>query len=381
MSNEFKISTQESEICVAPVDVYLYGIETATPDNRVAQSRILEFMTHNLDLDDKHNRFITKIYGGSAIDFRHSVIPDFGLEREEFVFFPSTQGLAPEPTTAERNRIFVSEANRLAASAASAVLDRLDIDASKITHLITASCTGFSAPGFDYHVVKTLGLHASTERFHLGFMGCYAAMPALRLARHICRSDDKAIVLVVNVEICTLHFRNSFDLDTLVVNSLFADGASAGVVSAVEGLGGAKKGRLSGFATTLVPNSENEMAWMIGDHGFDMRLSAYVPRLLGTHLLPLFNDLLGHYGIDRSRIDRYAIHPGGRAIVDKVADALELERDELSPSYEILREYGNMSSATIMFVLKRILETDTGNVVTAAFGPGLTVESALLEVG
>ena len=365
---------------MAPIDVYLHGIDTATPENRVAQSRILEFMTHNLDLDERHRRFLIRIYGGSAIDFRHSVIPDFGLAPADFSFFPGSQGLAPEPTTAVRNRLFVSEANRLAESAATKVLGRLDVDPSTITHLVTASCTGFSAPGFDFHVVKELGLNKSTERFHLGFMGCYAAMPALRLARHICRSDKKAIVLVINVEICTLHFRNADDLDTLVVNSLFADGASAAVVSAVEGIGGEKKGRLSGFATTIVPNSEDEMAWMIGDHGFDMRLSAYVPRLLGTHLLPLFDDLLDRYGLKRSQVDRYAIHPGGRAIVDKVADALELERANLSPSYDVLKAYGNMSSATIMFVLERILKSDSGNIVTAAFGPGLTVESALLEV-
>ena len=365
---------------VTPVDVYLHGIGTASPDNRVPQSRILEFMTDNLDLDEKHNRFLKKIYSGSAIDYRYSVIPDFGLSPNDFTFFPATNGLAPEPTTAERNRIFVSEANRLAEAATTKVLERLDITPSKITHLVTASCTGFSAPGFDFHLVKSLGFMPSTERFHLGFMGCYAAMPALRLARHICRSDPKAIVLVVNVEICTLHFRNADDLDTLVVNSLFADGASAAVVSADKTLGGEKKGRLSGFATTIVPNSEDEMAWMIGDHGFDMRLSAYVPRLLGTHLLPLFDDLLARYGIEASRVDRYAIHPGGRAIVDKVADALELERSDLSPSYDVLKEYGNMSSATIMFVLKRILDSDSGNIVTAAFGPGLTVESALLEV-
>ena len=361
-------------------NVYLRGIATAVPKHRIPQQQILEFMKRNVELDSRKSRLLNLIYSRSAIEYRHSVIPDFALEPAKYEFFPSTPESSSDPTTAERNRIFVLEANLLAAEAAQTLIADLDIDPSKITHLITASCTGFSAPGFDFHLVRALPLNLDTERYHLGFMGCFAAMPAMRLARHICRSNSGANVLFVNVEICTLHFRTADDLDSLVANSLFADGASAALVSS-EVPDGEPKALLRGFATTIVPDSEDDMAWIIGDHGFDMRLSSYVPRVLGAHMGPLFETLLSRYQLDLLGVDHYAVHPGGRAIVDRVADSLELERSRLAPSYDVLANYGNMSSATIMFVLKSILESGTGGrVVAAAFGPGLTVESACLEI-
>ena len=236
-------------------------------------------MTANLSLSDEKQRFVEKIYRGSSIDYRHSVLGDFGRSPEDFSFFSKTKGLTPEPTTARRNAVYAEESNALAEAATKSVCSELGADTDGITHLITASCTGFAAPGFDVHLLDSVGLRRSIERYHLGFMGCFAAIPALRLADHICRSTPDAQVLVVNTEICTLHFNTASEADTLVINSLFADGASAALISADPGLSEGRKVALSGFGTATLAEGHDEMAWIVGDHGFEMKLSAGVPRL------------------------------------------------------------------------------------------------------
>jgi predicted naringenin-chalcone synthase len=251
-----------------------------------------------------------------------------------------------------------------------------------ITHVVTASCTGFFNPGLDYFLVRDLGLPATAERYHLGFMGCYAAFPALRMAAQFCAANPQACVLVLCLELCSLHIRLDDREDQLLANALFADGAAAALVSAHPPAGGRPALRLERFASALVPEGEADMAWTIGDRGFDIALSSYVPKLLGANIAKVVDGLLAEAGCRRDEIATWAVHPGGKSILDQIEHALALRPEQLAASRLVLRDYGNMSSATSLFVLRELLadpRSDGSRICSMAFGPGLTVELALLE--
>lgn len=361
-------------------EVFLHGIATTVPEHYFTQEFALDFLLKLQGKTFKRRGFLKKIYTGSAIDKRHTVITDYGKDPSAFTFYPKNPELLPEPSTEARNDIFIREAERLALDAATALFGSGTLSPDGVTHLITVSCTGFSAPGFDLTLLKSLPLPPHTHRFHLGFMGCYAAFPALKLARDICRANPGAQVLIVDLELCSLHFQQKFEPDIVVANALFADGAAAALVSADPNLTSGPRLVLEDFRTTCLPDSGQDMAWKIGAHGFDMKLSLYVPRLIESSIRSILEEQLESAGVAREAIDIWAIHPGGRAILDKVAAELDLPPGALDISYAVLREFGNMSSATIFFVLERILAADqSGQIFASAFGPGLTVESALFR--
>ncbi len=272
------------------------------------------------------------------------------------------------PSTAVRMAWYEPAARRLAAQAIDAV--DLGRDRERVTHLIVASCTGFSAPGLDFHVMRDAGLPESVERTIIGFMGCFAAVNALKLARHIVRSEPHALVLVLNVELCSLHLQEQFQLPKLMSFLLFADGASAALVSSEpEGLA------LDEFRATVIPESEDLITWHIRDAGFEMQLSGQVPGQIRRFLREGGAGFLGAHAGDPAT--EWAVHAGGRSILDAVQQGLELAPQALRHSRAVLREFGNMSSATLMFVLQRIMgEQGRGRRgIAMAFGPGLTVES------
>ena len=361
--------------------VYIHGIATSVPEYSFSQEFVLNFVTKLLGDTKQKQTFLKRVYNGTAIDRRYTVIGDYGRKPEDFTFYPKNETLLPEPSTAVRNELYITESKKLAVEAVSSLLEQLHtVDRRDITHLITVSCTGFSAPGVDYYLTKELNLSPSINRFHIGFMGCYAAFPALKLARSICIAEPDAKVLIVNVELCSIHFQQKYEPDTIVANAIFADGVSAALVSANEQDSSRHKIQLNTFFSQLIESSEEEMAWKIGETGFDMKLSAYVPRLIENNLGSVMDSLFAKGNISGDQIDLWAIHPGGRAILDKLRESLNLVNSELQVSYDVLREYGNMSSTTIMFVLKRILENnESGKIFAAGFGPGLTVESAIME--
>jgi predicted naringenin-chalcone synthase len=365
--------------------VYLHQISTQVPENEYAQQEILGFLLEVDSYSEIQRQFLKTIFQGSAIDKRYSIIEDYRKKQNEFTFFAGTRSSPVEPSLAKRNALFITEANRLALLAVNKLLAKLPaFDPQKITHLITVSCTGFSAPGFDFYLAKTLNLNQDLHRFHIGFMGCYAAFPALKMAHAICQAQPGARVLVVNVELCTIHLQLTSDRDMMVGNALFADGITAALVSACpednEGNPDKNYFLLQSFIAKYIDDSEEAMTWEIGERAFDMRLSAYVPRLIERNINPVVDELLLKAGVTRDSIKLWAIHPGGVSILRKVEPALQIRADDLADSYAVLREYGNMSSATIMFVLERILANKTsGPLFAAAFGPGLTVESACLQ--
>src|SRR5699024_4694915 len=288
-------------------------------------------------------------------------------------------------STGVRNDVYVQEAIQLYVDAAAAALDASeDINKADITHVITVSCTGFFSPGPDYRIVRELDLDPSVKRYHLGFMGCYAAFPALRQAKTICEAEPNAVVLVVSAELCSIHVRVSDDPDTILGSSLFGDGAAAAVVTGRE-MDNGRALQLDHFETVLTPVGEEAMAWNIGDNGFEMVLGTYVPKIIDEHIIGALEPLLAHdeplTQREYHQIEHWAIHPGGRSILDKVEAKLDLKENQLAPSRNVLRNFGNMSSATVLFVLKEILEqpgsADGERICGMAFGPGLTVETGL----
>jgi predicted naringenin-chalcone synthase len=369
------------------------SLETAVPTTLLAQRAVRDLFAGQSGVTRLGRRLINAVYDASAIETRHTVVDELDVPRQlagdasDPVFYDHGTGSILTPSTGTRNEVYRQRSPELFLTAAARALEAAaGVEATDITHVVTASCTGFYAPGPDYAVVRGLGLDPSTQRYHLGFMGCYAAFPALRAARDFCRADPSAVVLVVCVELCTIHLHSSNDPDTILASSVFSDGAAAAVVSARPVAAGETVLDLDAFETVLTPGGEADMAWTIGDQGFDMVLSSYVPKIIEQHIQGALTPLLAAdptlTGQPYAAIDRWAIHPGGRSILDKVQRNLELTDDQLEPSREVLREYGNMSSATVLFVLRRILHkasTDAPERVCAmAFGPGLTVETALL---
>lgn len=369
--------------------VALRSLEVAVPGVALAQDDVRDAFAAQPGLGRLGTRLVSAAFNASGIDRRHTVLGEWGRTGPagDPVFLDARTLRILNPSTGTRNRVYAQEATGLFIRAAARALDACEgVEAADITHVITVSCTGFYAPGPDYHVVRGLGLDPAVQRYHLGFMGCYAAFPALRQAKSICEAIPEATVLVVCAELCTVHVRTSDDPDTIVASSLFGDGAAAAVVTAREVDSTRAVLQLDHFETVLTPTGEEAMAWNIGDNGFEMVLGAYVPHIIDGHIVEALAPLLAHDPALRARpyaeIEHWAVHPGGRSILDKVEGRLALRPEQLVPSRETLRDYGNMSSATVLFVLKHILDgpsTASGERVCGmAFGPGLTVESALM---
>ncbi|KQR38018.1 type III polyketide synthase [Microbacterium sp. Leaf159] len=373
----------------------LRSLQTIVPDTVLEQNEVREIFASQPDVGRLAQRIIGASFNGSGIDTRHTVIDEFSShpQPDEPIFFEREKNLLRSPGTKARNDLYVREASRLFVEVARRALDAdPDVSAADITHVITASCTGFHAPGPEYEIVRGLGLPDSVQRYHLGFMGCYASMPALRAASQFCAADPDAVVLVVSVELCTVHLRSTEDPDLIVANSLFADGAAAGIVTARDLPTPAPGVRLDGFHTAIAAEGEQDMAWTIGDNGFEMILSTRVPQIIGETIVGAIRPLYAREGelaeaFDEGRVgdrvEHWAIHPGGRSILDRVQERLNLSDAQLHPARETLRVNGNMSSATILFVIKRILDdgaAEGSRVAAMAFGPGLTAESALMTV-
>lgn len=356
----------------------ILGIGTAVPPTRLHQSEVRAILSAQPGLDRRARRLLDAVFAASAIDTRHTVLAELGDGGGRSGLDLRDGDLLRAPSTGARNDEFRRVAPGLFAQAARAALASARTAASDVTHVITISCTGLVAPGPDQRLVRDLGLSPAVERDHLGFIGCAAAVPALRMASRIVRTDPDAVVLIAATELCSLHIRSSDDPEQIVAASLFADGAAAAVVSGDPARGGDRRLELAGFATRLSDEGDEDMQWTVGDTGFEMRLTPEVPRIIGREIRGVVDDVYG--GVDA--VDAWAVHPGGRSILDRVESGLDLAPDALGASRRVLREYGNMSSATLLFILGAILADDTrpdGQRIGAlAFGPGLTVETARL---
>lgn len=368
--------------------VYLRSLETAVPPTVLVQAEAREVFAAQPGLTRLGSRLVNTCFDSAAIDTRHTAVDEMTMafRADDPQFFDPATGLLLNPTTKVRNEIFAREVTKLFIESARAAVDACpDMSLLDITHVVTVSCTGFFNPGPDYKIVRALGLDPAVQRYHLGFMGCYAAFPALRAAKSFCEADPQAVVLVVCAELCSLHVRTSNDPDTIMGSALFADGAAAAIITSRNNPDAPALMQLDHFETVLTPVGEESMAWNIGDHGFEMVLGNYVPHIIDDHIIGALTPLLTRdpslCGLPYRDIRHWAIHPGGRSILDKVQTRLDLTDQQLVPARDTLRDYGNMSSATVLFVLRHILEQPQvegeERICSMAFGPGLTVETGL----
>ncbi len=356
-------------MATAQATAYVNRIATAVPPHDVHET-FLRFAQGQLEGDRRNALLFRRMAERSGIEHRYSCLEPTheGDMTGPSAFYPR----GDFPNTAERMHMFEVHAGALGAAA----VERLGLGRERdpITHLLVTCCTGFSAPGIDLELIERCGLNPSVERTMIGFMGCYAAINALKLARHIVRSEPRARVLVVNLELCSLHLQEVTELDQILSFLLFADGCAACLVTA-EPHGAA----LDSFHAVLVPDTANLITWNIRDFGFDMVLSGAVPAAIQDGLRCCADDILR--GAPVPSIDLWAVHPGGRTVLDAVERAFDLPPRALAASRDVLRRYGNMSSATVMFVLQALMgnarKGETG--CAMAFGPGMVAKTMLFH--
>jgi predicted naringenin-chalcone synthase len=359
----------------------IISIGTAVPAYKHTQQHLLEFMTGAYDAGEREKRILGYLYNHSGIDSRYSVIPDFTLPMDEWEFFPKSPNLEPFPNLEYRMKWFNDHALPLSLVSAGRCIDGV-INKEEITHLVTVSCTGMSAPGLELQLLSAMGLRPDINRTAINFMGCYAAIHGLKMANDIVTASPGAKVLVVCTELCSLHFQKTFSDDTITAPLLFGDGSAAVLVCADDfphcGL------RLDSFYAEVIYDARSSMTWNLAAHGFVMTLSADVPELFRSDIGPLKDRAIAKSGFGDEGIKFWCIHPGGKRILQAIGCGLSLSETDLAVSYDILREYGNMSSPTVLFVLNELWSgffNDTGaHVFAAAFGPGLTMESLIMTV-
>jgi len=287
------------------------------------------------------------------------------------------------PTTGDRMRRYELDALELATRAADDALGHAGWAADSISHLVTVSCSGFSAPGVDIGLVERLEMRRDVSRTHIGFMGCHGALNGLRVAGALAAANPGERVLVTCVELCSLHQQYTNDAQQIVANALFSDGAAAIAGDWFAGEGAAaREGEwaVADQRSFLLPGTADMMSWRIGDNGFEMTLSPRVPDAIQESMRPWMTDWLAGHLLTIEDIRGWAIHPGGPRILTACADALGLDHSQLGASQSILATYGNMSSPTVLFILERLREKGVAPpCVVLAFGPGLTVEGALIR--
>jgi predicted naringenin-chalcone synthase len=358
------------------------GLGTALPDAVLPQDDALRIAYRLLRPTNEQATWLPGMYGGTGIASRRTclgaaVVRDVldHTEHTGSVFLPRDVPDDRGPTTGQRMAIYAALAPPLALAAARAALADAGLGPDTVTHLITVSCTGFAAPGVDVTLIRGLGLPATTQRTHVGYMGCHGALNGLRVARAFAEAEPAARVLLCAVELCSLHYHYAYDPQRVVANALFGDGAAA-----VVGADADAAWRVTASGSCLIPDSGDAMTWTVGDHGFEMTLARGVPGLIRRHLRPWLAGWLGGLDVGLDGVSSWAVHPGGPKILEAVEEGLGLPRAATEASRAVLSELGNMSSPTVLFVLERLRRSGAARpCVALAFGPGLMAEAALLR--
>ena len=349
----------------------LLALTTATPPRKLPRSEWLT-IARRLSPARVDSRVLERLADRSGIDARACacLAPPFGES-----FYPADDG-SGGPTTARRMDLWWAGVRDMGERAARAALAESGCAPGSITHVVTASCTGFRAPGLEMHLIECLGLPASARRTNIGFQGCHAAVNALAAAHSIVRAEPAARVLVCCAEVSTAHFHYSDRLDRLIANTLFADGCAACVVGMSAD---ATQPAILATHSRLFPATAGEMGWLVGDHGFEMMLGARVPELLEQAVGPWVDGALAGHGLSRDAVGGWAIHPGGPRVIDAVLASLGLPPGAGHHSREVLRRHGNMSSATLPFIVRDLFDAGMPRPwVGMAFGPGLAGELLVL---
>lgn len=356
------------------------GLGLALPEHWVTQADATRHALATSRATNGQRNFAERVYQNAGITSRHSVLLEAssveGQPVRQSYYLPQDEENPAGPTTGERMETYREKAGHLACRAARRALAESGAEERQVTHLVTVSCSGFYAPGYDVELIQDLGLDTQTSRTHLGFMGCHGAMNGLRVAKALAESDPNACVLMVCVELCSLHYHYDWTPQRIVSNSLFADGAAAALIR----FSGEDDGiPIRSNWSEVVPDTLDAMTWGIGDHGFEMTLSPAVPELIQQVLPSRLAGWLAEHGLTKDDIAGWAIHPGGPKILEACEDTLELPVGALRASRDVLSKYGNMSSPTLLFVLDELAkQRELGPTVMLGFGPGLTIECALV---
>jgi predicted naringenin-chalcone synthase len=364
----------------------ILGTGTAVPSTSFTQDQALLFFQKLAGTSPAQDKLLERVFTHTGIRKRHftfgrDVIEDVlnGTRHSQSAFLRGDHLNFQGPTTGERMRQYAVHAGPLALEAANQALKRSRLSPADITHLVTVSCTGFHAPGVDIELIQGLHLPATTERTHVGFMGCHGALNGLRVAHALTAGNPRARVLLCAVELSSVHCVCAWDLEQMIACSLFADGAAA-LVGAASGPSPSSSWRLASSGSCIIPNSTDDMSWNVGDHGFRMTLGKSVPGLVARHLPAWLKNWLEGQGLSLGDVASWCVHPGGPKILQAVSEGLGLAPAALETSRSILADYGNMSSATILFILQRLMENNAARpCVALAFGPGLTAEAALFR--
>lgn len=354
----------------------ILALETEVPKTSLAQEDFAEVSTRHLKLSEPQARLLERITKNSQISHRHTIVEDFyenGLKGALFNFCENA------PQTALRNEIFKKYAPQLAISVCEKVLNEWGGDRQSITHVISVSCTGMIAPGIEFLLIDALGLSRYVERLGINFMGCFGAFKGLAIAKALAMENPRHRILLVCTELCSLHFQTDTQIDTLVSNSLFADGAAAVIIGTQAHSTERPLFEMYRQGSLALDRTLDLMTWEAGDYGYRMRLSALVPAQIEAHVAPFVSRLIGTEQSFQSFT--WAVHPGGKSILESIARTCELQLEQLKASWKVLKEYGNMSSPTFLFVLKEILNNAKSNehIIGLGFGPGLSVEGILLK--
>ncbi|CAN5259344.1 type III polyketide synthase [soil metagenome] len=333
-------------------------------------------------MNETDKRKLKFLYHQSNIKTRYSVIPDYSLNASEWSFYPATENLHPFPSLEKRMKWFNKYAPQLSIKAIEKCIDN-KIEKDQITHLITVSCTGMSAPGLDLQIAEEMQLPVNINRTSVNFMGCYAAVHAMKLADAFCKADKTAMVMIVCTELCTLHFQKENNVDNITSSLLFGDGSAAVLVVADENANAGL--RIKNFYSEVSYKGKKDMSWELSSTGFLMNLSGYVPDLIEENFDSLLTNALNNAAVKKDNITHWCLHPGGKKILEKIKKSAAIPEESMKYSYDVLEQYGNMSSPTILFVLKNIFEemqvnqSVPANIFGAAFGPGLTMETFILS--
>ncbi len=360
----------------------IVGIGTAVPAHRITQADAAELTKGFCCQTAEHERLLPVLYRRSGVGSRHSVLLDCSqgslAERQSF-YWNAADNDDRGPATSQRMQKYEAASTPLAHRACEIALQEAGVDPNRITHLVTVSCSGFSAPGVDVALIDSLNLRADVSRTHVGFMGCHGAINGLRLLRSFVAAEPDACVLLCAVELCSLHQQYGWEPEQVVANSLFADGAAA-LIAADSGKSQTSAWKVAANGSTIISNSTDAMTWRIGDHGFEMTLSARVPDLISRHVRPWLESWLAQNQLDIASVGSWAVHPGGPKILSAFAESAGLPREALSVSQRILAEFGNMSSPTVLFIIDQFRRIDAPRpCVALGFGPGLAVEAALIR--
>jgi predicted naringenin-chalcone synthase len=361
----------------------IISIATGVPQYKHEQAEILQFMSQAYQQEETENRKLRFLYNHAGIQTRYSVIPDYSLEMPHWKFFPDNEQLHPFPALEKRMEWFNNYAPALCVDTITKCIAG-KILPQQITHLITVSCTGMSAPGLDLDIMEAMDLPKNIYRTSVNFMGCYAAVHALKMAHGIIAATPSANVIIVCLEFCTLHFQKNYTIDNITASLLFADGCAAMLVKndAAE-----EKGLvLNNFYSEVSFKGKKDMAWELSSTGFLMTLTGYVSDLVEADFDTLVTSALANSKLNKENITHWCIHPGGKKILEAIERSIGIDKTVLQKSYDVLNDYGNMSSPTIIFVLQRHLQeimeqNKTATVFGAAFGPGLTMETFTATYG